>query len=176
MEAGTAACFAASDTCAKLRRFTEFHDGAARWNWVERIVARVEAGPDGMDTHFVATSLPGGSARILYEKRYCVCGQVENHIKGWKRYLAADSTSCIKATANQFPLFLHRAAYWLMGSLRAPMPRRSSWHTAQFDTLRLHLIKLVVRVVEMKSQVSCTYQATPRASPSSLSFSAACHA
>ena len=40
-----------------------------------------------------------------------------------------------------------------MGSLRALMPRRSSWRTAQFDTLRLRLIKLAVRVVEMKTQV-----------------------
>ncbi len=77
----------------------------------------------------------------------------ENHIKSWKRHLAADPTSCTKATANQFRLFLHGAAYWLMWSLRTLMPRRSSWRTAQFDTLRLRLIKLAVRVVEMKTQV-----------------------
>ncbi len=40
-----------------------------------------------------------------------------------------------------------------MWSLRALMPRRSSWRTAQFDTLRLRLVKLAVRVVEMKTQV-----------------------
>ena len=33
------------------------------------------------------------------------------------------------------------------------MPRRSSWRTLQFDTLRLRLIKLAVRVVELKTQV-----------------------
>jgi len=38
-------------------------------------------------------------------------------------------------------------------SLRTLMPRRSSWRTAQFDTLRLRLVKLAVRVVEMKTQV-----------------------
>ncbi len=80
-------------------------------------------------------------------------GWVENHIKSWKRHLAADRTSCTQATANQFRLFLHGAAYWLMWSLRTLMPRRSSWRTAQFDTLRLRLIKLAVRVVEMKTQV-----------------------
>ena len=58
-----------------------------------------------------------------------------------------------KATANQFRLFLHGAAYWLMWSLRTLLPRRSSWRTAQFDTLRLRLVKLAVRVVEMKTQV-----------------------
>lgn len=153
LEASTAARFAASDASAKLRRFTEFYDGAASWDRVERIIARVEAGPDGTDTRFIVTSLPGGSARALYERRYCQRGQAENHIKSWKRHLAADRTSCMKATANQFRLFLHGAAYWLMWSLRTLMPRRSSWRTAQFDTLRLRLIKLAVRVVEMETQV-----------------------
>ena len=114
LEASTAARFAASGTCAKLRRFTEFHDGAASWDRVERIVARVEAGPDGTDTRFIVTSLPDGSARALYERRYCQRGQAENHIKAWKTHLAADRTSCTKAAANQFRLFLHAGAYWLM--------------------------------------------------------------
>lgn len=33
------------------------------------------------------------------------------------------------------------------------MPKRSSWRTAQFDTLRLRLIKLAARVVELKTRV-----------------------
>jgi hypothetical protein len=41
-----------------------------------------------------------------------------------------------------------------MWNLRAVMPRRSSWRTMQFDTLRLLLVNLVVRVVELKRQVS----------------------
>jgi len=153
LEASTAARFAASDGSGKLRRFIEFYDGAASWDRVERIVARVEAGHGGTDTRFIVTSLPSGSARALYERRYCQRGQAENHIKSWKRHLAADRTSCTKATANQVRLFLHAGAYWLMWSLRTLMPRRSSWRTAQFDTLRLRLIKLAVRVVEMKTQV-----------------------
>jgi hypothetical protein len=55
--------------------------------------------------------------------------------------------------ANQMRLFLHVGAYWLMWSLRASTPRRSSWRVAQFDTLRLRLIKLAVRIVVMKKQV-----------------------
>jgi len=129
LETSTAARFAASGACAKLRRFTEFYDGAASWDRVERIIARVEAGPDGTDTRFVVTSLPDGSARALYERRYCQRGQAENHIKAWKTHLAADRTSCTKAAANQFRLFLHAGAYWLMWSLRTLMPRRSSWRT-----------------------------------------------
>ena len=40
-----------------------------------------------------------------------------------------------------------------MWSLRALMPRRSSWRVAQFDTLRLRLIKLAARVDVLKRKV-----------------------
>src|SRR5260370_33608245 len=51
----------------KLRRFKEFYDGAASWGRVERIIARVEAGPDGGGTRFIVTNLPGGSALPLHQ-------------------------------------------------------------------------------------------------------------
>ena len=73
--------------------------------------------------------------------------------QGLETHLAAHRTSCPKATANQFRLFLHAGAYWLLWSLRAPTPRRSSWRVAQFDTLRGRLIKTATRVVEMKSKI-----------------------
>jgi hypothetical protein len=37
--------------------------------------------------------------------------------------------------------------------MRALMPRRSRWRVAQFDTLRLRLIKLAARIVETKRQI-----------------------
>jgi hypothetical protein len=80
-------------------------------------------------------------------------GGVHLTIKEQQLDLFADRTSCPKATANQFRLFLHAGAYWLLWSLRALMPRRSSWRVAQFDTLRLRLIKTAARVVEMKSKI-----------------------
>ena len=67
--------------------------------------------------------------------------------------MAADRTSCTKATANQFRLFLHAGAYWLMWSLCALMPKRSPWRVAQVDTLRLRLIKIAARVVELKTMI-----------------------
>ena len=94
-----------------------------------------------------------GRGRWLYEDLYAARGQAENHIKGWKAHLAADRTSCHKATANQFRLFLHAGAYWLLWSMRALMLRRSRWRGAQFDTLRLRLIKLAARTVETRRQV-----------------------
>ncbi len=137
----------------KLRRFCDFHDAAKSWDCVERIIARVEVGPQGTDTRFIATSLRGGRSRHVYEKVYCPRGQAENHIKSWKTHLAADRTSCSRAAANQLRLFLHVGAYWLMWGLRSVAPRRSYWRTAQFDTWRLRLIKLAVRVEVLKKQI-----------------------
>jgi hypothetical protein len=158
IEASTTARFTASAENAeagarKVRRFKEFFDGAASWSRTERIIARVEVGPQGADTRFIVTNLEGGRAKALYEEVYCRRGMAENHIKSWKTHLAADRTSCTRATANQFRLFLHAGAYWLMWGLRAAMPRRSRFSVAQFDTLRLRLIKIAARVVEMKTQI-----------------------
>jgi hypothetical protein len=153
LEASTKARFEDAPNNGKARRFKEFLDGAASWSRVERIIARVEAGADGTDTRFIATNLDTRNARVLYEDVYCRRGQAENHIKSWKTHLAADRTSCTKATANQLRLFLHAGAYWLMWGLRVSMPKRSMWRVAQFDTLRLRLIKIAARVVEMKTMI-----------------------
>src|SRR5512132_3282647 len=153
LEASTLARFKADPTGEKDRRCKEFYDAAGSWSRVRRIVARVEAGGDGTDTRFIVTNLDTGNGRSLYQDLYCRRGQAENHIKAWKAHLAADRTSCPKATANQFRLFLHAGAYWLLWSLRALMPKASSWRVAQFDTLRLRLIKFAARIVEMKTQI-----------------------
>jgi Transposase DDE domain group 1 len=153
LEASTKARFEALPKEGKARRFKEFLDGAASWSRVERIIARVEAGAEGPDTRFIVTNLNTRNARVLYEDVYCRRGQAENHIKSWKTHLAADRTSCTKATANQLRLFLHAGAYWLMWGLRMSMPKRSMWRAAQFDTLRLRLIKIAARVVEMKTMI-----------------------
>jgi hypothetical protein len=153
LEASTKRRFETAPKNGKVRRFKEFLDGAASWSRVERIIARVEASADGIDTRFIVTNLDNRNARVLYEDVYCRRGQAENHIKAWKTHLAADRTSCTKATANQLRLFLHTGAYWLMWGLRVSMPKRSMWRVAQFDTLRLRLIKIAARVVEMKTMI-----------------------
>jgi hypothetical protein len=153
LEASSEARFKAASGGDKVRRFKEFYDGAGTWSRVRRIIARVEAGPLGTDTRFIVTNLRQGSGRGLYEGLYCQRGQAENHVKAWKAHLAADRTSCTKVTANQFRLFLHAGAYWLLWSLRALMPKRSRWRVAQFDSLRLRLVKIAARVVEMKTRI-----------------------
>ena len=153
----------------KLRRFQEFFYGARSWGSKERrVIARIEVGPIGRDTRFIVTSLNGHRSKYLYEKIYCAHGQAENYIKSWKRHLASDRTSCSKANANQMRLMIHHCAYWLMWTLRAACPKRSRWRRAQFDTLRLHLIKIAATVVEKKTRIvmslpaSCPHQSLIR--------------
>src|SRR5271170_593330 len=136
----------------KVRRYSEFRYAAKSWKVERRIIARVEAGPQGADSRFIVTNL-SGLPKALYEKVYCARGQAENLIKAHKLHLASDRTSCTKATANQFRLLIHTAAYWLMLGLRGLAPRTSFWRDAQFDTIRLCLIKVAARVTEMVTRI-----------------------
>src|SRR3954454_9718559 len=94
-------------------------------------------------------------------------GWFENLIKEQELHLASDRTSCRKATANQFRLLIHTAAYWLMLSLRGLAPRNSFWREAQFDTIRLRLIKVAGRVTEMVTRIKV---ALPSAFPYQAGF------
>ena len=96
-------------------------------------------------------------------------GWFENLIKAHKLHLASDRTSCRKATANQFRLLIHTAAYWLMLNLRGLAPRTSFWRDAQFDTIRLCLIKVAGRVTEMVTRIKV---ALPTAFPYQAGFAA----
>jgi len=101
---------------------------------------------------FIVTNLTG-TPRWLYEVLYCARGQAENLIKAHKLHLASDRTSCSKATANQFRLLIHTAAYWLLHTLRGLAPKTSFWRNTQFDTLRLAFIKIAARVTEMVTRI-----------------------
>ena len=141
---------------AKVRRHAELRYAAKSWRcplcWV---VARVEASAQGVDCRFVVTNLTG-SPRWLYEVVYCARGQAENLIKAHKRHLASDRTSCTKASANQFRLIIHTAAYCVPHSLRDLVPKTSPWRNVQFDTLRLSSIEIerTVHPLGMPSSVA----------------------
>ena len=151
---------AADDVCVRraesgaetLRDWTELRYGAKGWKTTRRVVARLEATTLGLDTRYVVTSL-AGTAEHLYETVYCARGQAENFIKLHKAQLASDRTSCRSPSANQFRLILHTAAYWLLHTLRAAAPKHSAWARAEFNTLRLRLIKIAARVVEGAARI-----------------------
>lgn len=152
-EAADALCLRqAQSGAAKLRRFATLRYGAKSWNRERHMAARIEATAKGLDVRYVVTSL-AGTAKHLYERVYCARGQAENFIKWHKAQLASDRTSCRDPKANQFRLILHTAAYWLMLTARAAMPKRSLLARAEFGTLRLRLIKIAARVVESATRI-----------------------
>jgi hypothetical protein len=150
----------------KVGRYGELRYAATSWKTQRRVIARVEAGPQGADSRFIVTNL-AGLPKSLYEKVYCARGQAENLIKAHKLHLASDRTSCSKATANQFRLLIHTAAYWLLLTLRGLAPRTSFWRDAQFDTIRLCLIKVAGRITEMVTRIKI---ALPTAFPYQAGF------
>jgi hypothetical protein len=150
----------------KVRRFGAFRYAAKTWKIERRIIARIEASALGTDTRFIVTNLRG-TPRWLYEGVYCQRGQAENLIKAHKLHLASDRTSCTSAAANQFRLLIHTAAYWLLHTLRGLAPKTSFWRDAQFDTIRLALIKVAARVTEMKTRIKV---ALPTAYPHQASW------
>jgi hypothetical protein len=56
-------------------------------------------------------------------------------------------------------LILHTAAYWLMPPCETPFPGRMRWSTAVFATIRLRLLKLGARFIEMTSRVRLAFAA-----------------
>ena len=136
----------------KVRRYGEFRYAARTWDVERQVIARIEASAQGSDSRFIVTNLQG-APRWLYEDVYCARGQAENLIKAHKLHLASDRTSCTKATANQFRLLVHSAAYWLLHTLRSLAPKTSFWRDAQFDTIRLAFIKVAARVTEMVTRI-----------------------
>jgi hypothetical protein len=140
------------DAAVKVRRDGAFRYAAKTWQVERQVIARVEASNQGSDGRFVVTNLKG-APRWLYEELYCARGQAENLIKAHKLHLASDRTSCSKATANQFRLLVHTAAYWLLHTLRGLAPKASFWRDAQFDTSRLAFIKVAARVTELATRI-----------------------
>ncbi|MCP4383933.1 MAG: IS1380 family transposase, partial [Hyphomicrobiales bacterium] len=137
----------------KVRRFFQAAYRAASWTKERRLIARVEATGKGADARFIVTNLTG-RAKHLYERVYCARGRMENMIKEHKLYTKSDRTSCHRWEANQFRLFLHTGAYWLLHGLRRFAPRRSPWRTATFETIRNAFLKIAARIIELKSRIT----------------------
>lgn len=142
-----------------VRGFAETRHRAGSWRKERRAVARIEATRLGLDIRFIVTNLDLGSPEWLYETLYCARGQAENLIKLHKAQLASDRTSCRSALANQVRLVLHTAAYWLMLTVRDAIPKSRDLAKAEFATLRLRLLKIAARVVEMASRVRLAFAA-----------------
>ncbi len=127
----------------KARLVGEVGYRAKRWKRFRRVIMKAEVTAQGTNRRFVVTNLDG-EAHALYDF-YVARGDAENRIKDLKNALAADRLSCCSFTANAFRLLLHAGAYVLMHHLRCALAG-TELASAQFDTLRLRLLKVGARI------------------------------
>jgi hypothetical protein len=151
--------WAGAPELAVLRDYTETLYAAETWTSRRRVVARIEATYQGLDTRYVVTNIAHCAPQWLYESLYCARGQAENLIKRHKSQLASDRTSCRSPLANQMRLTLHTAAYWLMRTLRDAIPRPQALASGEFSTIRLRLLKIAVRIKETASRIRLAFAA-----------------
>lgn len=130
----------------KAQVFASFFYAARHWPHRRFVVAKAEHNALGANPRFVLTSLSEFPPDILY-RAYCERGQCENLIKDFKNALQADRLSCSAFHANFFRLLLHALAYRLLHALRQRVALHSAeLGRAQFDTLRLRLLKVAAWV------------------------------
>ena len=139
-----------------------------RWRAVRqrRVIGKAEHLEKGSNPRFVVTSLPVRKydAKEVYERQYCVRGDMENRIKEQQLCLFADRTSTSWMRSNQLRLWFSSVAYTLINALRHMGLKGTGMERAQCSTIRVKLLKIgalvkvsVRRVLVMLAS-GCPYQ------------------
>ena len=136
-----------------VKIYSEFQYEAGSWSFPNRIIVKAEYNAKGPNTRFIVTGLEHSDRKFIYETIYCGRGAMELMIKEHKNHLASDRTSCSSFSANQFRLFLHSIAYVLMHAFREKHLKNTEFAKAQFNTIRLKLLKIGARVRQLKTKV-----------------------
>jgi Transposase DDE domain group 1 len=139
-----------AQTGQTVRMVDEMPYQADSWAHPRRVVYKAEALDKGPNTRFVVTTR--GDAPVALYEFYVDRGEPELWIKDFKRACVADRLSDCRFWANQFRLFLHAAAYWLLDTLRRWLCARG-YPLLQLDTLRLRLLKIGGGVRELLTRV-----------------------
>jgi hypothetical protein len=137
-------------TGEKVRLAGDVAYQAGSWPQARRVVYKAEALAEGPNTRFVVTTRE--EAPLAVYDWYVHRGAPENWIKDFKRACKGDRLSDHRFVANQFRLFLHAAAYWLLDTLRRWLVA-AGVERLQLDTLRLRLLKIGGRVRELLTRV-----------------------
>ena len=135
---------------------------AGSWPHTRRVVYKAEALAQGPNTRFVVTTKTD-QPLTLYDF-YVDRGEPELWIKDFKRACHGDRLSDHRFVANQFRLFLHAAAYWLLDTLRRWLVA-AGYERLQLDTLRLRVLKIGARVRELLTGVRLSLTSSHPAEP-----------
>jgi DDE family transposase len=103
------------------------------------VVYKAEVMAQGPNTRFVVTTRP--DPPLTRYNCYVRRGEPEQWIADLKNGGFADRLSCHRFWANQFPLLLHAAAYWLLDTLRRWLSL-AGVARSQLGTLRLRVLKV----------------------------------
>ena len=129
-------------TKLKSKLYTEIYYAAGTWkNKMRKLIVKAEHTDKGRNLRFIATNIKG-KPKYLYEKIYCMRGDMENRIKEQQLDLFADRTSCHGWWANQFRLLLASTAYIIIERLRNIVLKGTIFENAQVGTIRNKLIKI----------------------------------
>ncbi|WP_409523236.1 IS1380 family transposase [Nitrincola sp. MINF-07-Sa-05] len=135
------AAIACEATQEKQRCFATLWYSAHSWKKrVRKVIVKAEFTTLGDNNRYIVTSL-SGSAKWLYDRRYCLRGDMENRIKE-QQWLFSDRTSCHDWWPNQYRLLLSGLAYVLLERLRSGYLRGTRYARAQVTTLRTRLLKI----------------------------------
>ncbi len=136
-----------------VKIYGEFHYKAESWEKSRRVIVKAEHNEKGPNIRFIVTSLESAHRTSVYESAYCGRGAMELMIKEIKNHLYSDRTSCSRFEANQFRLFLHSMAYILLHAFREKCLQGTDLANAQFDTIRLKLLKVGARIIDLKTKI-----------------------
>jgi hypothetical protein len=136
-----------------VKLFTEFEYQAGSWTFPQRVICKVEYNDKGSNIRFILTNLVNSRIRMIYDTIYCGRGSMELMIKEHKNHLRSDKTSCHSFKANQFRLFLHSIAYVLLHAFREKCLKNTQFAKAQFDTIRLYILKIGARVIQLSTKI-----------------------
>jgi hypothetical protein len=136
------------------------------WSRSRRVVTKFCYGAHGSQMRHVVTSLPASKIppSLLYTKKYCPRGEMENRIKEQQLDLFADRTSTQTFDSNQLRLWLSSMAYVLMQAFRQNCLARTSFAKATVGTIRLSFLKLGARItiscrrILIAITTACPYQ------------------
>jgi hypothetical protein len=133
------------------RYFREFKYRTRKsWSRERRVVGKAEVTGGEANPRFIVTSFTRAECgpKYLYEKIYCVRGEMENRIKECQLDLYADRTSSATLRANQLRLWFASMAYVLLCALRRLGLQNTPLAKASCGTIRLKLLKIgaLVRV------------------------------
>ena len=145
------------------------------WSRARRVIGKAEVLYKGDNPRFIVTNLPAegfkgerGKDRLegqnLYEKFYCMRGDMENRIKEQQLDLFADRTSTHYLQSNQLRLWFSTFAYMIIERMRAEVLQGSELARATAGTIRLKLFKVAgsievtVRRVHVRLASAYPYQ------------------